>query len=196
MLVVLDELFHRVRVTAHNRATHTHRLQQAPARYEGIGQVEMGAGDAEQAQQVGVGDAANEVDSAEVEPAVEPAVDQQLVDTAGVHGNALEQTFVLYNKNVLKSASARDLKDVNAALKAEAAKKGMSFSAYAATLLEVAWAARHGQSGDFELDRTVAGTLLLAGSGLDLDAIGATLGVSEDLVDKIVGAFKQEVGHA
>ncbi|MBJ7458326.1 MAG: hypothetical protein JHD02_03980 [Thermoleophilaceae bacterium] len=51
------------------------------------------------------------------------SVDQELVDSAGAHGNALEAVYVIYNQDVLKSASSRDLKDVNAALKAEDPKK-------------------------------------------------------------------------
>lgn len=43
-------------------------------------------------------------------------VDEQLVKTAGVHGNALEKVYVIYSQDVLKSASSRDLKDVDAAL--------------------------------------------------------------------------------
>lgn len=51
------------------------------------------------------------------------SVDQELVDSAGVHGNALEAVYATYNQDVLKSASTRDLKDVNAALKAKDPKK-------------------------------------------------------------------------
>lgn len=51
------------------------------------------------------------------------SVDQTLVDQAGAHGNALETVYALYNQDVLKSASSRDLKDVNAALKAKDPKK-------------------------------------------------------------------------
>ncbi|MBJ7355347.1 MAG: hypothetical protein JHC98_11035 [Thermoleophilaceae bacterium] len=51
------------------------------------------------------------------------SVDQGLVDQAGKHGDALETVYALYNQDVLKSASARDLKDVNAALKANDPKK-------------------------------------------------------------------------
>ncbi|MGK2878710.1 MAG: hypothetical protein ACSLFF_09095 [Solirubrobacterales bacterium] len=51
------------------------------------------------------------------------SVDQSLLDQAGKHGNALEAVYALYNQDVLKSSSARDLKDVNAALKASDPKK-------------------------------------------------------------------------
>lgn len=47
------------------------------------------------------------------------SVDQKLVDSAGAHGNALEAVYALYNQDVLKAAPNRDLKDVNAALKAK-----------------------------------------------------------------------------
>lgn len=51
------------------------------------------------------------------------SVDQTLVDQAGKHGDALESVYAIYNQDVLKSASNRDLKDVNAALEAEDPKK-------------------------------------------------------------------------
>ena len=51
------------------------------------------------------------------------SVDQSLVDQAGKHGNALEAVYALYNQDVLKIAPNRDLKDVNAALKANDPKK-------------------------------------------------------------------------
>ncbi len=46
------------------------------------------------------------------------SVNATLVKEAGVHGEALEKVYVLYNKDVLKKVSSRDLKDINAALKA------------------------------------------------------------------------------
>ncbi|MBK5230287.1 MAG: hypothetical protein JJE27_03845, partial [Thermoleophilia bacterium] len=46
------------------------------------------------------------------------SINAALVTEAGTHGNQLEQVYNLYNKNVLKKVSSRDLKDINAALKA------------------------------------------------------------------------------
>lgn len=51
------------------------------------------------------------------------SVDPALVESAGKHGNALQADYATLTKNVLKDASARDLKDVNAALKAGDPKK-------------------------------------------------------------------------
>lgn len=46
-----------------------------------------------------------------------------LVKEAGAHGDQLEKVYKLYNKDVLAKASTRDLKDINAALKANDLKK-------------------------------------------------------------------------
>lgn len=51
------------------------------------------------------------------------SVDEELVKQSGVHGDALEQVYVLYNEDVLEKASTRDLKDINAALEANDLKK-------------------------------------------------------------------------
>lgn len=51
------------------------------------------------------------------------AVEDSLVESAGVHGNALEEVFVLQNQNVLSKVSSRDLKDINAALAANDLKR-------------------------------------------------------------------------
>lgn len=46
------------------------------------------------------------------------SVPDELIQEAGTHSNQLEKVYNLYNKNVLSKTSARDLKDINAALKA------------------------------------------------------------------------------
>ncbi|MGB0890560.1 MAG: hypothetical protein ACPGWS_09780, partial [Solirubrobacterales bacterium] len=46
------------------------------------------------------------------------SVDEALVEEAGVHGDALELVYALYNKDVLEKSSTRDLKDINKALEA------------------------------------------------------------------------------
>lgn len=46
------------------------------------------------------------------------SVDAELLKQAGEHGVALERVYSLYGQDVLNKASARDLKDINAALKA------------------------------------------------------------------------------
>jgi hypothetical protein len=46
------------------------------------------------------------------------SVDDALVKETGVHGNQLEKVYNLYNQNVLQKVSSRDLKGINAALKA------------------------------------------------------------------------------
>lgn len=51
------------------------------------------------------------------------SVDESLVKSAGEHGNALEEVYVLYNKDVLSKTSSRDLKAINSALAANDLKK-------------------------------------------------------------------------
>lgn len=51
------------------------------------------------------------------------SADPALVQSAGKHGNLLETNYALLASEVLKNASTRDLKDVNAALKAGDPKK-------------------------------------------------------------------------
>lgn len=51
------------------------------------------------------------------------SIDPTLLKEAGIHGEALEKVYVLYNKDVLRKVSSRDLKDINAALKAGDLKK-------------------------------------------------------------------------
>lgn len=68
----------------------------------------------------------------------------------------------------------------------EAAKAGLSRTAYAATLLNAAWAARFGKSMDPELDRVVSGVLLLNGIGYDAAKAAETLRVEPQVVEKIL----------
>jgi hypothetical protein len=51
------------------------------------------------------------------------SVDPALLKSAGEHGNVLEADYALQAKEILKNASTRDLKDVNAAIKAGDPKK-------------------------------------------------------------------------
>lgn len=72
---------------------------------------------------------------------------------------------------------------------AQAKKLGYSVTGYVTLLFEAAYAARFGKSGDKELDQVVAGTLMLHGSGIDYAAIAKALGVTEETVEKVVGAW-------
>ncbi|HEX7436016.1 MAG TPA: hypothetical protein VF308_04865, partial [Caldimonas sp.] len=46
------------------------------------------------------------------------SIDDTLVKETGAHGVQLEKVYNLYNQDVLKKVSSRDLKGINAALKA------------------------------------------------------------------------------
>jgi hypothetical protein len=99
-----------------------------------------------------------------------------------------------YNRDLMPSTMGPKMAPVNMHLpeplvkrvREEARKAGLSVSAYAATLFQAAWAARFGKSGDPELDRIVAGTLLLHGVGLDNGRIAETLCIEPHIIDRIV----------
>lgn len=71
----------------------------------------------------------------------------------------------------------------------EAQARGYSRSSYAGLLLGAAWAARHGETGDRDLDAMVSAALLLTGAGLDVEAVSRALKCPEETVEKIVGAW-------
>ena len=64
---VLDDLLHRRRGAGDDRAADRHRLQQAPAQHERIGQVGVDRAEPQQVQEPGVGNPADEVHAREVE---------------------------------------------------------------------------------------------------------------------------------
>lgn len=66
---------------------------------------------------------------------------------------------------------------------------GMSPTMYAKMLFEAAYAARHGATGDRDLDATVAAALILSGAELDSDEIARALKCSEETVTRIKSAW-------
>lgn len=81
---------------------------------------------------------------------------------------------------------------MGATLRREAAARGLSVTMLATQLLEAAFTARFGQSGDRALDATVAGALILSGADLEVAAIATALGVSPDLVIRILEAWDRQ----
>lgn len=79
--------------------------------------------------------------------------------------------------------------DMARKLAADAHKRGMNMSAFARVLLEAAWSARSAETGDRDLDATVAAALLLAAGGLDTERIARALKCSEAVVVRIVRAW-------
>lgn len=82
---------------------------------------------------------------------------------------------------------------------AEHAKKAsMPVGTYARMLFDAAYAARCRETGDFDLDATVAGALILSGAGLDVGVVARALRIEEPVVRRILkvwtnaGATKPE----
>lgn len=102
-----------------------------------------------------------------------------------------------YGRDLMPSTQGPKLAPVNMHLpeplvkrvKEEAKKAGLSASAYTAMLFQAAWSARFGKSGDPELDRIVAGTLLLHGVGLESKRIAETLCIEPHIIDRIVDTW-------
>lgn len=78
-----------------------------------------------------------------------------------------------------------------------AADAGMSGRAYTTVLLEAAYSARHGSSGDIDLDTQVARTMVLWGSGkcVEEDIAKATK-LSVTTVITIIKAWRDEIRGA
>lgn len=75
-------------------------------------------------------------------------------------------------------------------LQAMANAAGMSLSTYARTLLEAAYSARCGATGDRDLDATVAAALILSGADLDTDEVARALKTNEAVVVRILDAWR------
>lgn len=74
----------------------------------------------------------------------------------------------------------------------EAARRArMTPSKYAALMVEGALALENEPERQPDLAKTVSGTLLLHGVGLDVDAVAKTLGVDETVVSTIVNRWQE-----
>jgi hypothetical protein len=70
----------------------------------------------------------------------------------------------------------------------------MPLSTYARLLLQAAYAARRGETGDRDLDAAVARVVLLWGAAFEPAAIARTVGLSEPTVRRILDAWREEIG--
>lgn len=82
---------------------------------------------------------------------------------------------------------------VHAKLQILANGAGMSLTSYATLLLEAAYAARCGETGDIALDTAVGRVALLFGTRLDVDSIRQATGLSETFVSRTVEAWQAEM---
>lgn len=73
-----------------------------------------------------------------------------------------------------------------------ARQRDMSTGPYAKVLFEAAYAARHRQSGDPDLDARVGLAVVLLGAKQDSATIAKAIGLSEPTVLKIIDAWKRE----
>lgn len=76
-------------------------------------------------------------------------------------------------------------------LTAMARERGYSTTAYAKILFDAAYAARHGKSGDIELDALVGCVVVLWGAQKDTATIAAALKLQESTVSRIVSAWRR-----
>lgn len=67
----------------------------------------------------------------------------------------------------------------------------MPVSSYARVLFEAAYAARCGETGDRDLDATVAGVLILSGVGLDSETVARALKTDDATVLRIAEAWRK-----
>ena len=84
---------------------------------------------------------------------------------------------------------------VHTRLTAMAGDAGVPLSTYARTLFEAAYAARCGETGDHDLDATVAAALILTASGMDAEQIARALGTTEIVALRIVDAWREAAGR-
>lgn len=77
-----------------------------------------------------------------------------------------------------------------ARLRDQATKRGVTTTDFATQFFEAAYAARCGETGDRDLDATVAATLLLTGK-LDTDQIARALRTNEVVVARIRKAWER-----
>lgn len=79
---------------------------------------------------------------------------------------------------------------VHTRIAAAAKTANMPVATYAKVLFEAAYSARCSETGDRDLDASVAGALILSGAELDSDQISRALKISEATVDKILQAWR------
>lgn len=68
---------------------------------------------------------------------------------------------------------------------------GMPVSSYARVLFEAAYSARCAETGDRDLDATVAAALILSGSDLDTEQVARALKAPEVVIVRILDAWRE-----
>lgn len=79
-------------------------------------------------------------------------------------------------------------------LAAAAKALSLSPSRYAMMLFQAAWTARQGETGDRDLDMSVARVALLSSMEIDTDEIARYTGIPESTVVRVLDAWRKEIG--